>query len=103
MAGNIRELENVLEKAAVMAEDSLIREEDVVLYNPIAGNKIAYSLKERLDDYEKKYWSRHLGNSWRQKENSDFLGLSKTNLFDKIHKYGINDREAGDDYDEHYR
>lgn len=43
--GNIRELENVLEKAAVMAEGSLIREEDVVLENPIAGNRIASTLR----------------------------------------------------------
>ena len=102
--GNIRELENVLEKAAVMADGSLIREEDIVLENPIAGGKITHSLKERLDDYEKEILKHTYGQfNGDRKKMANFLGLSKTNLFDKIHKYGIGDREVNDYYNDSFR
>ena len=88
--GNIRELENVLEKAAVMADGQLIREEDVVLGNPLLGNAEEQNLKERLNEYEKKIIKEayELFDGDR-KEMAAFLGISKTNLFEKIHKYGI--------------
>lgn len=102
--GNIRELENVLEKAAVMAEGNLIREEDIFLDNPIASNKIAQSLKERLDDYEKEILE-HAFEQFQgdRKQMADFLGLSKTNLFDKIHKYGLRERGGDHSHHEYYR
>lgn len=88
--GNIRELENVLEKAAVMTDGQLIREEDIVLGNPLTGAAKEQNLKERLNEFEKKIireaYELFGGN---RKEMADFLGISKTNLFEKIHKYGI--------------
>ena len=88
--GNIRQLENALEKAAVMADGQLIREEDVVLGNPLTGEADTGSLKTRMEACEKNIvkeaYELFHGN---RKEMADFLGISKTNLFEKIHKYGI--------------
>lgn len=88
--GNIRELENVLEKAAVMAEGSFIHAEDIQFERgqPLASRPS--TLKEKLASYEKEL----LDEAYRQcggdrRRMADVLGLSKTNLFDKIKKYGI--------------
>jgi Response regulator containing CheY-like receiver, AAA-type ATPase, and DNA-binding domains len=101
--GNIRELENVLEKAAVMAEGSLIREEDINLDNPIAGGNIPQTMKERVEDFEREILNRAFEQfHGDRKQVADFLGVSKTNLFDKIHKYGIKEGGANGGYHEHY-
>lgn len=90
--GNIRELENVLEKAAVVSEGSFIRAEDVNLDNSVAGNQIARNLKEKLRGYEKELiqaaFEQFSGN---RKLVAEYLGISKTNLFEKVHQYGIDE------------
>lgn len=88
--GNIRELENVLEKAAVMAEGSLIHAEDIQFEHGQLLARRPSTLKEKLASYEKEL----LDEAYRQcggdrRRMADALGLSKTNLFDKIKKYGI--------------
>lgn len=90
--GNIRELENVLEKAAVVSEGSFICAEDVNLENSVAGNQIARNLKEKLRGYEKELiqaaFEQFSGN---RKLVAEYLGISKTNLFEKVHQYGIDE------------
>lgn len=87
--GNIRELENILEKAAVMSEDNMITKDDIVINNSISGG-VARTLKDRLADYEKtaiaEAYEKFGGN---RKQMAEYLGMSKTNLFEKIHKYGL--------------
>lgn len=96
--GNIRELENILEKAVVMADEHFIREEDIVLDNSVDGISCPSTLKEKLAAYEKEIiqaaFIRFNGN---RKQMADFLGISKTNLFDKVHKYGIGEAREGED------
>lgn len=95
--GNIRELENVLEKAAVLSEGNFIRAEDIVLENSIAGSKLSKTLKEKLRDYEKELiqnaFSQFPGN---RRMAAEYLGISKTNLFEKIHQYGIDEKSEGE-------
>lgn len=90
--GNIRELENVLEKAAVISEGNFIRAEDVVLDNNVAGNQISRTLKEKMRSYEKELiqaaFVQFAGN---RKAVAEHLGISKTNLFEKVHQYGIDE------------
>ena len=96
--GNIRELENVLEKAAVMAEGSFIREEDIILDNPIAQNHTPVSLEEKMDAYEKEIVKEtFLKFDGNRRKAAEELGISKTNLFEKIHKYGIDEKMTGED------
>lgn len=93
--GNIRELENILEKAAVMSENNIIKKEDIIIDNRTQKGLAAQTLKEKLSEYEKilitDAYERFKGN---RREISDYLGISKTNLFEKIHKYGL-DEEGG--------
>lgn len=88
--GNIRELENVLEKAAVMSEDNVIKKEDIIIGEAVKGVQIAKTLKEKMNDYEKSIvneaYERFNGD---RKMMEEYLGVSKTNLFEKIHKYGL--------------
>ena len=96
--GNIRELENVLEKAAVMAEGSFIRKEDIILDNPIAEKNILLTLKEKMEAYEKELiketFEKFRGN---RRRTAEALGISKTNLFEKIRKYNIDEKnESGE-------
>lgn len=88
--GNIRELENVLEKAAVMADENFIREEDIVLDSPAAGSHVLSSLKDKLNAYEKELiQSAFIQFNGNRRLVAQHLGISKTNLFDKVHKYAI--------------
>lgn len=88
--GNIRELENVLEKAAVMAEGSFIREEDIVLDNPVAKNKMLITLKDKIEAYEKEIIKQTFVQfNGNRRKTACALGISKTNLFDKLRKYDI--------------
>ena len=90
--GNIRELENVLEKAAVISEGNFIHAEDIKLDNSIAGSPIAKSLKEKMKLYEKELiqtaFEQFSGN---RRLVAEYLGISKTNLFEKVHQYGIDE------------
>ncbi len=92
--GNIRELENVLEKAAVMSENNVIKKEDIVIGNTAKGGQVAKTLKEKVNEYEKivitEAYERFDGN---RKKMEEYLGISKTNLFEKIHKYGLAQEE----------
>lgn len=88
--GNIRELQNVLENAAVMTEDCFIRSSDISFDQNHIAKRRAVQLKERLSAYEKEIleeaYEKFGGN---RRQIADYLGVSKTNLFDKLHKYGI--------------
>ena len=91
--GNIRELENVLEKAAVISEGNFIHAQDIKLDNSIAGSPIAKSLKEKMKLYEKELiqtaFEQFSGN---RRLVAEYLGISKTNLFEKVHQYGIDEK-----------
>lgn len=81
-----------------MADEHFIREEDIVLDNSVDGISCPSTLKEKLAAYEKEIiqaaFIRFNGN---RKQMADFLGISKTNLFDKVHKYGIGEAREGED------
>ena len=90
--GNIRELENVLEKAAVLSEGNFIRADDVILDNHIAGSAITRSLKEKMKLYEKELiQAAFVQFSGNRRLVAEYLGVSKTNLFEKVHQYGIDE------------
>ena len=85
--GNIRELENIIERSMIMAKDEVI---DQTYFNFINKEKY-FEKKGTLQEVEKelilKYLIQNKGNRTKTAEN---LGISRRGLLDKIKKYQIN-------------
>lgn len=85
--GNVRELENIVERAITLCDSKIIYKEHLQIMPTGRGN----TLKELLEYEEKKIIENALiknngNNNLVMKE----LGISKTNFYDKIKKYGLN-------------
>ncbi len=92
--GNIRELENVLERAVNLCEGSVITKKDIVIKNDdgFAKKNIDYirPLKEVLADVEKEAIIAVLNMTGGDKKRAlQVLNIKKTNLYEKIKRYGI--------------
>ncbi len=97
--GNIRELENVLERAVVLAEDNVITRNELpqeMLYTPLdpdAPSSIlpsSASIIERTDHLERELIKGALDQfHWNKTKAADHLGLKRTTLQYKIKKYGL--------------
>jgi DNA-binding NtrC family response regulator len=89
--GNIRELEHSIEKAAILAEGTTVKADDLHLKNiPNMGHAPVQEKPTSYDDYEKeilkKALLKHMGNmSSAAKE----LGLSRQTIYNKMKKYGL--------------
>lgn len=86
--GNIRELENILERAINISEGAVINEMDIIL--PIGNNKNFKNLAETVAEAEKNiilYYIKHY-NGDKQKV-METLGIKKTAFYDKLKKYNI--------------
>jgi DNA-binding NtrC family response regulator len=98
-AGNVRELEHLIEKLVVFADEKIIKLEEVQkvirfedklgLKEPEDPNKIL-SLKEASSKFERNYILNvlHL-NKWKKSETADSLGIDRSNLFKKMRAYEI--------------
>jgi len=92
--GNIRELENVMERAILMAEDE-IRCDDIYLPSDRSAGPTGETLPFQeeglsLEELEKKYILQALEKSgWIQKSAAELLKISSRSLNYKISKYGI--------------
>jgi len=91
--GNVRELRNVSERLAILLRSDMIEPEDIQLGARESGPaEIAtnLSLKEARDAFEKQYILGRLrefaGNVSRT---ADALGVERSNLYRKLHAYGI--------------
>ena len=89
--GNIRELENVLERAIHMCEGNVISQEHII-FDPIEENFLNNdgSLKSLVERYEEKVIFNTIkkchGNKTKAMEE---LGMSKTQFYSKLKKYAI--------------
>ena len=97
-AGNIRELENIMERAMIMCSDDLIRVEDLPpefrsnVYNTLhlEGIPADAKLYDTLADVERKMILRALKISNNvQARAADLLGIGKSGLNQKIKKLGL--------------
>lgn len=96
--GNIRELENVLERAAVLCEDSVVRLSD--LPPLVNNNKSVFSflddnldLNNTLDQVEKTLLERAMHTAHGVKaEAARLLGIKTTTLLYKLSKFGFEDK-----------
>lgn len=90
--GNIRELENILERAVNLAEGDNILSKHINLGLNKQDNedKNIISLKDSLEKYEKKLIQEALSiYKGDKKKAMEALKISKTNFYDKVKKYNI--------------
>ncbi|HML37383.1 MAG TPA: sigma-54 dependent transcriptional regulator [Bacillota bacterium] len=91
--GNIRELENILEKASILCDDKIIFPEHLDIA-PCADAGITtdadLGLKERLEMAEKAIILKSLtANNFERIKTAQSLKIGRTNLFEKIRKYNL--------------
>lgn len=95
--GNIREMHNVLARAAILSRGRLILPEDLSamgLLNPSStsgpASDLSLSLKEILAETERRVIHHALEQvAWNRTKASRLLGISRRQLFDKILQYGL--------------
>lgn len=83
--GNVRELENMIERAIVIGNDKEIRLKDLPLEKDIASSNI-----ESLDELERKYIMQILNKyDWNISQSAKALKVDRVTLYNKIKKYGL--------------
>jgi transcriptional regulator with PAS, ATPase and Fis domain len=91
--GNVRQLRNALERAAIVCEGSLIRPEDLALRNrPRISLQPAPSPSptSNLGVMERETIVRVLSETrWNKSTAATRLGLSRSQLYERIRKYGL--------------
>ena len=92
--GNIRELANTIERAAILEESDLIQPENIILPESIKGALMSKSVGlgpvDSFKGQEKEMILRALEESfWVQKDAAKFLGISSRVMNYKVAKYEI--------------
>jgi len=96
--GNVRQLENIIERAVILDTDNIIGKEDlpdIILAGTTCVNAnlsadIMSSLKDVLQEPEKVYILRVLDEvGWNKKKAATKLGVNRTTLYNKLRKYNI--------------
>ncbi|MBI1819701.1 MAG: hypothetical protein HYR81_05175, partial [Nitrospirae bacterium] len=96
--GNIRELENVIERAVVLSEGELIQLSDIpsemIQEGPVVRDlrrpDSTVNLPEQIDHMELDILKKTLEeNHWNQTKTAKALGLKRSSLQYKMRKYGL--------------
>jgi len=88
--GNVRELENTIERAIVIGKSNEILIDDLSLEITNDSYAFADDAVGSLDDVEKKYIIKVLGeNKWNISKSAEILGVERVTLYNKISKYGL--------------
>lgn len=100
--GNIRQLQNIIERAVILDTDSIIDKKDLpeiilsktelidIEVSPDKKADAYLSLKEALKEPEKIYILKVLKEvGWNKKKAARKLGVNRTTLYNKLHKYNI--------------
>ncbi len=95
--GNIRELENVVERAAILSKGDIIKPEDLALKPELKEDYYAKLVKRpvnslSLAELEKIHIENVLkANNWNKSKTAEILGISLKTLYLKLKRYGITD------------
>ncbi len=91
--GNIRELQNTIERLKILAEDSEIKLEDIPLTMRTPKSRVEltdFSAEMPLEDVEKCHILRALAyNRGNKTKTAQILGITIKTLYNKLHRYGI--------------
>jgi DNA-binding NtrC family response regulator len=93
--GNIRELQNLMERLATLCESQIVEESDLPLEFVVAGGlkreaERETSLAAALDAFEKGYLKKVLAQSgWNRRLAAQHLGIGYSTLKGKLKDYGI--------------
>jgi two-component system response regulator AtoC len=96
--GNIRELEHIIERAIIFAEQELIQPDDLNLPNVGSQNKTKHLYEDNgntdeimsMEEIEKRHIARALRfYKWDRAQTANKLGISPKTLYTKIKKYEI--------------
>lgn len=83
--GNVRELENMIERAIVVGNEKEIRLKDLPL-----EKDITYSVNESLEDLEKRYMLQVLNKyDWNISQSAKVLKVDRVTMYNKIKKYKL--------------
>ena len=93
--GNIRELENVIERAVVLGKLELIHPSDLpeVLHRHLQMDSVGSNggvLKDALQSPEKRIIQEALeSHGWNRQETAEALGINRTTLYKKMKRLGV--------------
>ena len=90
--GNIREMQNVIERAVIFAEDDIIKTSDIGLIGTVGvvPDEDEESLQIAVKAYEREYIYRVLNKyDWNKAEAAKALGVGLSSLYRKIDELGI--------------
>jgi len=88
--GNIRELENVLERALAISKTNIIYPEHIsMLAHETKSLDDGLTLKSRLETYEIQIIKETIQHAENNREAMMQLGLSKSTFYDKLKKYHL--------------
>ncbi|MEJ2104263.1 MAG: sigma-54 dependent transcriptional regulator [Ignavibacteriaceae bacterium] len=89
--GNVRELENILTQAVVLAKGNVLTKEHLILKKDEDGlNEDASNIIISLAEVEKKHIKRILElTAWNKTEAARILGIAKSTLYKKIEEFGL--------------
>jgi len=108
--GNVRELQNIIERAAVLCRGQVIGVEDLppgllegqtprlVLSAEADAAWVPMTLEAALREPERRILTKALdANGWNRQKTADQLGINRTTLYKKMKQYGLlgDDRLAG--------
>ena len=91
--GNIRELQNTIERLKILAENNEIRLEDIpfsIRMPKTRTDAAEFAVDMQLEDVEKNHILRTLAyNSGNKTKTAQSLGITIKTLYNKLHRYGV--------------
>jgi two-component system NtrC family response regulator len=88
--GNVRELENCMKRAVIMAEELYISKDDLGLDGPQSDDVEPPKLRDVRDEAERRAVISALGRAdGNIAKAADMLGVSRPTLYDLIHRFGL--------------